>query len=110
MDNSLKLLEADWDTLLALEKWSDLGRCLRALIKVHKNVGTLSHNGYDLEQKIKLLEKNLNAVDPRTRFAIIGDCLYARRAIRACATDDFGAAFRPAKGERNRSVESRSKA
>jgi hypothetical protein len=94
-DDSLILVEADWDTLVTDKNWCDLGKCLRALIKVFKNSGQLSHKAYEIEQRIKTLEKNLNAVDPRTRFAIVGDILYARRAVNALASDDFGAAFKP---------------
>jgi hypothetical protein len=99
-DNSLNLLESDWDTLVEDQNYADLGKCLRAMIKLHKHSGQLSHKAYEIEERIKVLETNLNVVDPRTRFAIVGDILYARRAINAIATDDFGTAFRPVRGKR----------
>jgi hypothetical protein len=99
-DNSLILLEMDWSTLVSTKNWADAGKCLRALVKVHKNSGQLSHKAYEIEQQIKVLEHNLNAVDPRTRFAIIGDILYARRAVNGTATDEFGSAFKPVRVKR----------
>jgi hypothetical protein len=93
MSDSLNLLETDWDVLVDEENWADLGKCLRAIIKIQKNAGQLSHNAYEIGQRIKVLEKNLNSVEPRVRFSIIGDIIYARRAIDASSTEEFGAAF-----------------
>jgi hypothetical protein len=96
-NNSLKLLEEDWDALLLSKNYLDLGKCLRAIVKCEKNAGQLSHKAYEINQRIKVLETNLNAVEPRARFTIIGDCLYARRAIESSSTEDFGGAFRKSK-------------
>jgi hypothetical protein len=93
MNDSLNLLEADWDVLVDEQNWADLGKCLRAIIKIQKNTCQLSHNAYEIEQRIKVLEKHLNAVEPKVRFSIVGDIIYARRAIDASSTEEFGAAF-----------------
>jgi hypothetical protein len=92
-NDALTLLETDWNALESDKNWPDLGKCLRAMIKVQKNAGQLSHSAYEIGQRIKVLEENLNAVDPKTRFSIVGDIIYARRAINASATTEFGTAF-----------------
>lgn len=94
VDKSLNLLESDWDTLLSDKKWGDMGKCLRAIIKLEKNAGHLSHTQYAVEKRIKILEKNLDVMDFKTRVAVVGDILYGRRAIKASATEEFGSAFR----------------
>ena len=93
MDNSLNLLEADWDALLLDKKWGDMGKCLRAIIKIQKNAGQLSQKQYDIENRIKILEENLDALDFKTRVSVVGDIIYGRRAIKASATSQFGGAF-----------------
>jgi len=98
IDKPLNLLESDWKEHIAEQKWADLGKCLRAIIKIHKNAGQLAHNAYEIGQRIKILEENLNAVEPKTRWSIIGDIIYARRAIDSSATEEFGAAFHKRKG------------
>src|SRR6266436_2931772 len=92
-NNSLKLLEEDWSILLEEKNYLDLGKCLRAIVKCHKNACTLSHSAYEIGQKLKILEFNLNAVEPRARFTIIGDLLFCRRAINSSSVEEFGSAF-----------------
>jgi len=89
----LNLLESDWKEHVAEQKWADLGKCLRAIIKIHKRTGQLAHNAYEIGQRIKILEENLNAVTAKTRWSILGDIDYATRAIDSSATEEFGSAF-----------------
>lgn len=96
-DNALKLLEDDWKYLLGEDNFLDLGKCLRAIIKVHKSSGQLSHKAYEITSKIKVLEDNLNNVEPKARFALVGDIIYSRRAIDSSSTEEFGGAFRKRK-------------
>ena len=93
-DNSLNLLEVDWGTLLEDKKWADMGKCLRAIIKLEKNSGQLSQKQYEIEKRIRILEENLDVMDFKTRISVVGDICYGRRAIKASSTAQFGAAFR----------------
>ena len=91
--STIILLEVDWDDLLEDKKWVDLGKCLRAMIKIHKTSGQLREVTDDIERRIEILEDNLDKLDARARFRVIGDIDYARRAIDSSSTVDYGSAF-----------------
>ena len=91
------MLEKDWDTLLEAQKWAELAQCLRSMVKLYKSGGQLQARTRDIESRLAVLEANLNSVDPKARFSIVGHIIFARRAIDSSSTTDYGGAFRRGK-------------
>lgn len=94
---TLELLKQDWEDLLAERKWADLAHCARSLVKVYKSLGQLKEKSREIESRIKVIEANLNEVEPKTRFSIVSHLIFCRRAVDATASQEFGGAYHRSK-------------